>query len=178
MSWVIVMVGLPGSGKSYLIDKLRLADNSSAFLYSTDAYIERCAERDNKSYTEVFELYIKEATDYMNAGLERAIEANLNVIWDQTNMNSVKRRWVLSHFPDSYTKQCFAIAPPANDREWGILYSRLGARVGKIIPGYVIDSMLASYSEPAIEEGFEQICISSIRGGVIKQIPDTEASFV
>jgi hypothetical protein len=178
MSWIIVMVGLPGSGKSYLIDKLRLADSSSAFLYSTDSYIERCAERDNKSYTEVFELYIREATDYMNAQLNLAIESDLNIIWDQTNMNSSKRRWILSHFPDSYTKQCFAVAPPTNDREWNILYARLGARIGKSIPSYVIDSMLANYSEPSIEEGFEQICISAISGGIIKQIPAIEASFV
>lgn len=178
MSSVIVMVGLPGSGKSYLIDKLRLLDNAATFLYSTDSYIERCAEREYKSYTEVFELYIREATEYMNNALKEAIADNLTVIWDQTNMNSAKRRWILSHFPDSYVKQCFAIAPPATDKEWELLYARLGARLGKSIPGYVIDSMLATYSEPSIEEGFEQICISSIRGGVIKQIPDIEASFV
>jgi predicted kinase len=172
MSSVIVMVGLPGSGKSYLIDKLRLADNSLTFLYSTDSYIERCAERDNKSYTEVFELYIREATDYMNAKLRLAIESNKMVIWDQTNMNSNKRRWILSLFPDSYNKQCFAIAPPANDREWSLLYSRLGSRVGKSIPGYVIDSMISTYSEPTVEEGFSQICISSIGGGILKQIPE------
>lgn len=178
MSAVIVMVGLPGSGKSYLIDKLRLADSPLVFRYSTDSYIERCAERDGKSYTEVFELYIKEATAYMNASLEEAIANNLTVVWDQTNMNSHKRRWILSHFPESYAKQCFAIAPPINDRDWSVLYSRIGARVGKSIPGYVIDSMLATYSEPSLEEGFSQICISSIMGGVIKEIPDRQASFV
>ena len=172
MSAVIVFVGLPGSGKSYLIDKIRYANKSKIFTYSTDDYIERCAARDGKKYSDVFELYIREATEYMNDELKRAIANGYTVIWDQTNMRSDKRRWILSHFPDSYTKQCFAISPPRNDREWEMLYSRLGSRVGKVIPGYVLDSMLDTYAEPALEEGFSQIHISSIMGGMIKQIPE------
>ena len=172
MSAVIVFVGLPGSGKSYLINNIRRTNKSKIFTYSTDEYIEHCAARDHKSYTEVFELYIREATEHMNDALKAAIANGYTVIWDQTNMRSDKRRWILSHFPDSYQKQCFTISPPCNDKEWGVLYSRLSARPGKIIPGYVIDSMLNSYSEPALEEGFSQIHIASIMGGMIKQIPE------
>lgn len=172
MSAVIVFVGLPGSGKSYLINNIKLTNKSKIFTYSTDEYIEHCAARDHKSYTEVFELYIREATEHMNDALKAAIANGYTVIWDQTNMRSDKRRWILSHFPDSYQKQCFTISPPRNDKEWGVLYSRLSARPGKIIPGYVIDSMLNSYSEPALEEGFSQIHIASIMGGMIKQIPE------
>jgi predicted kinase len=172
MSAVIVFVGLPGSGKSYLINNIKLTNKSKIFTYSTDEYIEHCAARDHKSYTEVFELYIREATEHMNDALKAAIANGYTVIWDQTNMRSDKRRWILSHFPDSYQKQCFTISPPCNDKEWGVLYSRLSARPSKIIPGYVIDSMLNSYSEPALEEGFSQIHIASIMGGMIKQIPE------
>ena len=172
MSAVIVFVGLPGSGKSYLINNIRLANKSKIFTYSTDDYIERCAARDHKSYTEVFELYIREATEHMNDELKAAIANGYTVLWDQTNMRSDKRRWILSHFPDSYQKQCFVISPPRNDREWSLLYARLGARPTKSIPGYVLDSMLATYSEPALEEGFSQIHITSIMGGMIKQIPE------
>jgi tRNA uridine 5-carbamoylmethylation protein Kti12 len=172
MSAVIVFVGLPGSGKSYLINNIKRTNKSKIFTYSTDEYIEHCAARDHKSYTEVFELYIREATEHMNDALKAAIANGYTVIWDQTNMRSDKRRWILSHFPDSYQKQCFTISPPCNDKEWGVLYSRLSARPGKIIPGYVIDSMLNSYSEPALEEGFSQIHIASIMGGMIKQIPE------
>lgn len=172
MSAVIVFVGLPGSGKSYLINNIKRTNKSKIFTYSTDEYIEHCATRDHKSYTEVFELYIREATEHMNDALKAAIANGYTVIWDQTNMRSDKRRWILSHFPDSYQKQCFTISPPCNDKEWGVLYSRLSARPGKIIPGYVIDSMLNSYSEPALEEGFSQIHIASIMGGMIKQIPE------
>lgn len=172
MSAVIVFVGLPGSGKSYLINNIKLTNKSKIFTYSTDDYIERCAKRDGKSYTEVFELYIREATEHMNDELKRAIANGYTVIWDQTNMKADKRRWILSHFPDSYQKQCFVISPPRNDREWSLLYSRLGARPGKMIPGYVLDSMLATYSEPALEEGFSQIHLASIMGGMIKQIPE------
>jgi predicted kinase len=172
MSAVIVFVGLPGSGKSYLINNIRLNNKSKIFTYSTDEYIECCAARDRKSYTEVFELYIREATEHMNDELKRAIANGYTVLWDQTNMRSDKRRWILSHFPDSYIKQCFVISPPRNDREWSLLYARLGARPSKIIPGYVLDSMLDTYSEPALEEGFSQIHITSIMGGMIKQIPE------
>lgn len=174
MSAVIVFVGLPGSGKSYLINNIKLNNKSKIFTYSTDAYIERCAARDGKSYTQVFEQYIREATEYMNDELKAAIANGYTVLWDQTNMKADKRCWILSHFPDSYQKQCFAISPPRNDREWAVLYSRLGSRPGKSIPGYVLDSMLSTYTEPALEEGFSNIHIASIMGGMIKQLPQVE----
>lgn len=174
MSAVIVFVGLPGSGKSYLINNIKLGNKAKIFTYSTDAYIERCAVRDNKSYTEVFEIYIREATEFMNNELKHAIANGYTVIWDQPNMKSEKRRWILSHFPSSYIKQCFVISPPRNHAEWNVLYARLGSRVGKSIPGYVLDSMLESYTEPTLEEGFVQIHISSILGNMIKQIPEPE----
>ena len=112
MNYVIVMVGLPGSGKSYLIDKLLSEGGTDWFVYSTDAYIEAMAEQLGSTYTEVFEHYIHEATEFMNAALEQAIAKGRNVLWDQTNMNSKKRRWITSKFPDTYTKQCFVVAPP------------------------------------------------------------------
>ena len=172
MSYVIVMVGLPGSGKSYLIDKLVSGGTESWFTYSTDAYIEAQAELLGSTYTEVFEHYIGEATDYLNNALRVAIAKGQNVLWDQPNMNTKKRRWITSQFPASYYKQCFVLAPPSHTRDWDLLYARIGARVGKSIPGYVLDSMLATYTEPTLDEGFSHIHIHSIRGGLLKRIPE------
>jgi predicted kinase len=172
MNYVIVMVGLPGSGKSYLIDKLVSEGKDTWFTYSTDAYIEAQAELLGSTYTEVFEHCISEATDYMNSALQIAIAEGYNVLWDQTNMNTKKRRWITSQFPASYYKQCFVLSPPRNNTEWDVLYARLGARVNKSIPGYVLDSMLATYTEPTLDEGFSHIHIHSIRGGLVKSIPE------
>ena len=173
MSYVIVMVGLPGSGKSYLIDRMLSNKDVEWFVYSTDAYIEAQAQQLGTTYTEVFEHYIHEATEYMNKALQVAIANGTNVLWDQTNMNSKKRRWITAQFPTSYRKQCFVISPPRNPTEWGLLYARLSARVDKSIPGYVLDSMLSTYTEPTLAEGFSNIHIHSVRGGLLKRIPET-----
>lgn len=167
MSKVTVLVGLPGSGKSFHVNSLRFSDDQKVFVYSTDAYIEEKALLEGSTYSEVFEHYIREATDYMNNSLQQAIADNTMVIWDQTNMNPKKRKWILSQFPESYDKCCFTIAPPKNPTEWAMLYARLGARVGKTIPGYVLDSMLSSYEEPTLEEGFDLVYVFNITGNLI-----------
>lgn len=168
MSVVVVLAGLPGSGKSFLANNSELKE--VAFRYSTDDYIEQMAIENNSTYTETFEHYIREATDFMNVELKKAIDLGRPVIWDQTNTKSSKRQWILSQFPEHYVKICFAIVPPRNDREWQLLIARIFSRPGKAIPKYVMDSMFDSYEEPTAEEGFNLINIISMNNTILKQI--------
>ena len=166
MSIVVVLSGLPGSGKSYLAQTSKL--EGKVFRYSTDDYIEQMAIVNNSTYTDSFELYIREATEFMNLELKKAIEANMVVVWDQTNTKAAKRRWILSQFPEHYVKHCLAIVPPRNDREWQLLIARIFSRPGKLIPKYVIESMFEGYEEPSLEEGFDLINIVSTSGTVLE----------
>lgn len=75
MSIVVVLSGLPGSGKSYLAQTSKL--EGKVFRYSTDDYIEQMAIQNNSTYTDCFELYIREATEFMNLELKKL----LKLIW-------------------------------------------------------------------------------------------------
>lgn len=152
MSRLTVLVGLPGSGKSTLISQAK-----DAFIYSTDDYIEGVAVMKGKTYSDVFQDHIKEATAAMNTRLKDEIAKGGNVIWDQTNMSDKKRRSILSQFPKTYTKSCICIRPPSNIDEWKELKRRLDSRPGKNIPWYIVQSMAASFVAPTKSEGFDHL---------------------
>lgn len=157
---LIVMVGLPGSGKSTLVNKLLIA-YPDAFVYSTDQYIEDHATSLGKTYNDVFDNTIKMATSHMNNELAKSI-GNRDIIWDQTNMSDKKRKQIISKFGNNYVKTCIAIEPPKNENEENILKTRLSQRFGKIIPEHVIDIMKNQYVEPSRSEGFDKVMIVSM----------------
>lgn len=164
-----VLVGLPGSGKS---TRLKFVDDpefgGDAFVYSTDAYIEARAKDQDKTYDDMFDSCIGDATKHMNDVLAIAISAGIDVWWDQTNMSSKKRKAIISKFPKTYRKECWCIRPPVTDEEWADLEIRLLFREGKTIPQYVIKSMSDSYIEPELDEGFDVITIVDLYDNVIK----------
>lgn len=168
MPTLIVLVGLPGSGKSTSVNDLFEDLNSSdTFYYSTDAYIDRVALSKGMTYNECFKDHINEATKEMNSSLNDAIRWNSNVIWDQTNMSSKKRLGILSKFPKSYRKICICRVPPQTADEWLELGIRLGSRPGKIIPMNIIESMADSYVEPTLDEGFDEVHLYDIYGNML-----------
>lgn len=168
MPFLVVLVGLPGSGKTHMVSSSNISSNPATFIYSTDAYIEQVASTLQQTYTAVFEHYISEATSYMNDALVEAIAAGKTVVFDQTNLNTEKRAWILKQFPDNYVKYCLAISPPRSAAEQALLESRILSRPGKRIPDYVITSMLSRYIEPSISEGFDYVSLYSVYGELLK----------
>lgn len=168
MKKLVVLVGLPGSGKStYLkfVDDPEFGD--TVMVYSTDNYIEHEAKQLNITYTEAFKDNISAATKHMDDILRIAVSAGVDVYWDQTNMTAKKRKNILSKFPNSYEKTCMCIRPPQTIGEWFELRVRLGSRPDKTIPVQIIESMADSYVEPELAEGFSYIKIVDLFGNVI-----------
>jgi predicted kinase len=159
MPTLTVLVGLPGSGKSSSIP-----NDFKGFVYSTDRYIDEVAAKSGLTYSDVFDDYIKIATSTMDRMLSEAISSGTDVVWDQTNLNSKKRRSILSRLPKNYKKVCICRVPPCNADEWAELNRRLASREGKNIPSHVIKSMTKSYTQPTLEEGFDEICFYDIYG--------------
>lgn len=166
---LVILVGLPASGKSTSVDDI-VASNpyTDLFIYSTDALIEEWSVKMGWSYNMGFQKYIKQATSEMNHRLIEAIERNADVIWDQTNMSDNKRRIILSKFPDSYMKKCICRVPPRDDAEWNELNHRLANRPGKNIPNHIVASMAGSYVPPSWDEGFDDIVIYDIYGNQLQ----------
>lgn len=161
--FVIMTVGVPGSGKStwarqfreeyyYAIDSYELPERK-LYTFSTDALIEAHANKLHKTYSEVFQDYIGTATDIVNDGIKTCINGSFNIILDQTNLSANSRRKKLSVYPYEYLRVAVVFPTPEKELHEKILNSR----PGKIIPQNVIDNMIKTYQAPTLEEGFDYI---------------------
>ena len=168
-----VMVGLPGLGKSTLVDSQRKVYDRidmDLFVYSTDNYIEEVGTHLGKTYDEVFEDYIGKATTRMNALLDVAIKDKVDIICDQTNLGAGKRRKIINRMKQAgYQVRCECIVPPESDydgdkEDW---VQRLANRSGKTIPQNVLTNMIESFIMPTIEEGFDMITFYDMHGALL-----------
>lgn len=144
-----MMVGVPGSGKSTW-----LRDNfpHPAVYCSTDSIIEMRAQRDGKTYNDVFKEHIDSATRQMEDTMRWAFSNDVNVVLDQTNLTPKSRARKLSAVPKGYRKIAVVLSVPERE-EW---LRRLD-RPGKTIPRHVLENMLTTYQPPDELEGFDQV---------------------
>lgn len=145
---IIVMVGLPGVGKSTVIKR----DYPNYTVISSDDIIEKYAENEGKTYDDVFQKYIGRATGEMKAKFRQAIKNNENIVWDQTNLSKKKRRGILNQVPQHYRKVAVVFNVSDSTR-----YERMDQRRGKSIPSHVVQSMEKAYQAPSKDEGFDDI---------------------
>ena len=147
MPTLYMLIGVPGSGKTTWIKK----NTHDAVVLSTDNYIERAAEKQGKTYSEVFQDTIGYATEQMEKDLLQAVRNERDIIWDQTNLTAKARKGKFSRIPKSYRKVGVFFSVPQDLRD------RLASRPGKTIPEPVIISMINQLQPPTKEEGFDEI---------------------
>jgi predicted kinase len=159
------MVGLPGLGKSTLIDGMYKPD---AFIYSTDAEIERRCAFNGWTYNQGFAEFVEPATKYMNEQLEIAVRSKQDIIWDQTNLGAGKRKKIINRMRQvGYQVRCVCIVLPAGDSQMEDWQHRLANRPGKTIPDEVLTNMCRSFTMPSVEEGFDMITFYNMQGALI-----------
>lgn len=162
-----ILVGLPASGKSTRVEQL-LDMYPDAFVYSTDKYIEECAQLNGWTYNEAFSTFIKPATKAMKEQLEVAIRANQTIIWDQTNLGKDKRVSIVNRLRQAgYRTHCECFLPPETVEDIADWNQRLHSRPGKSIPENIITSMVKNYEIPTVSEKFDEITFFNIRGEVV-----------
>lgn len=151
---LIMLVGLPGTGKSTWLNNTELAENS--VILSTDNYIQDKAEKENISYDMAFREHIKDAEKEMLIDLKNAVEEGKSIYWDQTNLTVKSRRKKLNAVPaDIYFKIALVF-----ELDESVLNFRLRNRAeesGKSIPYHIMSSMTKSFTVPTEEEGFDLI---------------------
>ena len=150
MSTLYMLIGIPGSGKSTWIENQSWA--KSCVHLSSDKFIEEYAESVGKTYNEVFDEYIKTATQQLNKQAITVNVAETDAIWDQTNMSVKSRASKLKLFP-CYKKIAVVFRVPDPDE----LARRLASRPGKHISDKVIEDMIKNFQMPTLEEGFTEI---------------------
>jgi len=144
------LVGVPGSGKStWLHNQEWLQD---AAYISTDRYVERQAELEGKTYSEVFRDFMPFAVKLMADDVVKAREAGRDIVWDQTSTTIESRNRKFAMLPD-YEHIAVVFKTPEADE----LARRLASRPGKNIPEHVMRGMIAGWDEPELDEGFNEI---------------------
>lgn len=140
MTKFIMMIGLPGSGKS------SWAEAQGIKVFSSDTmreeyYGDASFQGDNNL---IFELLHKRIIENLEAGNDS--------IFDATNLNSKKRRHFLSKIADlDVEKIAVVVAKPI---EQCIENDKLRKRH---VPEYVINRMRTQFQIPMLQEGFDEI---------------------
>ncbi|CAB4123151.1 AAA domain containing protein [uncultured Caudovirales phage] len=154
MPTLYMLTGVPASGKSTWLSQQPF-DWTRTVVISTDNIIDKRAETQGKTYSEVFQREIKSATAEMNQNLQYAIAAELDICWDQTNVTAKSRASKLACVPDSYEKVAvFFTTPPEAE-----LQRRLSSRPGKTIPWNIVQGMASQLEQPSPAEGFDRIIV-------------------
>lgn len=153
----VMMVGLPGAGKTTFIKQLLSEEFNNAtrktVVASSDNYIELVAMEQMKTYNDVFQETIKDANEYCLDQVRTAVKERHNIIWDQTNLSIKSRKPRLAMIPVGYFRKAFVISCTTEEEHM----ARLAGRPGKTIPPFIIAKMVASYEVPTREEGFDFI---------------------
>lgn len=172
---VIILVGLPASGKSTARAKAaEQGASETSFQYSTDDIVDREAEALGVNYDDIWSDYIKTATAEADKLVTEAIKQKQGVLWDQTNMTAKKRRKILNRFGNDYRKECICILPPFTAEQQIELERRLKSREGKKIPDFVMANMLKSFDLPTMNEGFNRVLYFDIYGNMIDRATAAE----
>lgn len=151
---LVMLVGIPGSGKSTWISK---TFENNWPVVSSDNFIEQKAKENDASYDQMFQKHIKEAEAFVTAQVKAYTEKNLSFVWDQTNLTKKVRARKLSQIPGDYFKMAVFF-----DISKQTILERLvkrSAEQGKTIPTNIINSMFGNMCAPTLEEGFNSILI-------------------
>lgn len=152
MSKLIILCGIPGSGKSWIADELLseyliFGDREDIAIHSSDAIREELfgdpGSQENNAL--VFET--------MHKRVREDLKADKTVIYDATNITRKARKGVLSlALAETFVELHIVWAPVE------ICISRDAARDRTVGPA-VIDKMLRRWQTPDIREGFDDIII-------------------
>ena len=154
MKKLVMMIGLPGSGKSTYAKSLTKCYPDLEFVVlSTDDYIENKAVANGTTYADIFQDTYKEAEEFMFAKLQYAIDNGISVFWDQTNLNKKTRMKKLDKIPDDYVR---AFVLYSNTDIDSLLERQKNRKPTKIIPRHVMTNMANSLEWPDADEGFRE----------------------
>lgn len=152
---VIMLIGVPGSGKSTYIKKF-LTDNSDKHyvLLSTDDILTALGDEEGLDYSQAFAKYMKQADKKFKIQFSQAKNTNSNIIIDRTNLTTKGRSKFLSQLPSTYHKVAVVFEVDPKEIQQRLIKREI--ETGKHIPDFVVKNMTASYQPPTNAE-FDEI---------------------
>ena len=98
----------------------------------------------------------KEVDRVLASRLKEANDSKKSVIIDMTNMTVKRRMATLRNFDKDFSKIA-VVFPILSDEEYIKRNIDRNSKENKWIPPFVIKSMIDSYQEPSIQEGYDRI---------------------
>ena len=100
----------------------------------------------------------KEVDRVLAKRLKDKNDLKTNVIIDMTNMTVKRRMATLRNFDKDFSRIA-VVFPILSDEEYSKRNIGRNAKENKWIPPFVIKSMIDSYQEPTLDEGYDRIII-------------------
>jgi predicted kinase len=151
MNKFIMMVGVPGSGKSTHADQIAKKEN--AVIVSSDAMREELFGNvwELGKNAVLFREMLKRCHQYLSEGR--------SVIYDATNIRSSERKRIIKKFIP-YFKECYYVKTPLEK------VLRQNAIRARNVPEDIIRRMYGKIQEPQLTEGWDKINIISEGGRI------------
>jgi len=151
--FVMMLIGPTLSGKSTYI---RNNYPNTQVISRDEIVMEVFGSRDyNLAFKEVDQ---KEVDRVLAARLKEANDLKTSVIIDMTNMTVKRRMATLRNFGKDFSRVA-VVFPILSDEEYTRRNIDRNAKENKWIPPFVIKSMIDSYQEPTLEEGYNTTII-------------------
>lgn len=150
MSKLMIMIGLPRSGKSTLAKEMQSkakqlhGDNYTILSADTIRMELNGVKTPQKNEREVWNLFYKRYEQYLAEGRD--------IIIDNTNVGGFYREGLLSHV--NKTPHTYTIIAVVMDTPLEVIYERASK---ENFPTRVINNMLRNYTSPRVSEGFDVI---------------------
>lgn len=143
MAKVIMLIGLPGSGKTTWA-RTNSSNETTVHLSSDALRIEMFGFEDQTRNHLLFR--------EMNKRTKQTLERGFDVIYDATNLNRKKRRHFINTVVREYDVECVLFYEPIDS-----LLRRNQIRTERKIPDLQIIRMMKSFQPPFLYEGFKKI---------------------
>lgn len=151
--FVMMLIGPTLSGKSTYI---RNNYPNTEVISRDEIVMEVFGSRDyNLAFKEVDQ---KEVDRVLAARLKEANDSKKSVIIDMTNMTVKRRMATLRNFDKDFSRLA-VVFPILSDEEYTKRNIDRNSKENKWIPPFVIKSMIDSYQEPTLDEGYDRIII-------------------
>uniref|UniRef100_A0A2M4A3T1 Putative scaffold/matrix specific factor hnrnp-u/saf-a n=1 Tax=Anopheles triannulatus TaxID=58253 RepID=A0A2M4A3T1_9DIPT len=167
---LIVMIGLPGSGKTHWVDKY-LAENSETpyTVLSVNSLLENMkvsAKPREPSNTPQWQKIVEQLSRNTGRLIEIACKRRRNILIDQTNVFASEQKRRLKGFGGFKVRRAIAVVPEVE--EYKRRYEQKVAKYGKEVPDSTLNTMKANIFVPSDElKWYTEI--------VFAELPEAEA---